>query len=239
MRLTLRHDAPFWQTHFPPNGWGCQCRVVPVAAPEADAATTPPAGWNDIDPKTGAPPGIDRGFDYAPGAGVDTPLRELVANKLISYPPAITQALSRDINRYINAHIPPSSFAADVLQNRKLTHDAWLGFPDNFERIARDTGHDVKGYIGVLPADTPRHVENNHQYDGKGQRPATPGDYDRVWQVLTEADELRTGHITRHGLASIVAIKQVWGEVFRAVFEVRAGRKSRMLALASLVIKTR
>ena len=28
----------------------------------------PPQGWNAIDPKTGAPVGIDKGFDYAPGA---------------------------------------------------------------------------------------------------------------------------------------------------------------------------
>ena len=33
MKLTLRHDHPFWETHFPPNGWGCKCRVVAVAAP--------------------------------------------------------------------------------------------------------------------------------------------------------------------------------------------------------------
>ncbi|MEI4195235.1 phage head morphogenesis protein [Roseovarius sp. E0-M6] len=25
--LILPADHPFWQTHFPPNGWGCSCRV--------------------------------------------------------------------------------------------------------------------------------------------------------------------------------------------------------------------
>ena len=25
--LVLERDNPFWQTHFPPNGWGCHCKV--------------------------------------------------------------------------------------------------------------------------------------------------------------------------------------------------------------------
>lgn len=29
--LVLRHDDPWWQTHYPPNGWGCNCDVRPVS----------------------------------------------------------------------------------------------------------------------------------------------------------------------------------------------------------------
>ena len=25
--LVLERENPFWQTHFPPNGWGCHCKV--------------------------------------------------------------------------------------------------------------------------------------------------------------------------------------------------------------------
>lgn len=92
--LTLPHDHPFWDTHFAPNGWGCNCRIIPVDAKEyakAQAAglTEPPAGWDSIDPKTGAPVGIDRGFDYAPGANTTKPLKDFIDAKLINVDGAI------------------------------------------------------------------------------------------------------------------------------------------------------
>jgi uncharacterized protein with gpF-like domain len=66
--LTLPHDHPFWDTHYPPNGWHCNCTVMAVVAPDAGAETGPPEGWDEDDPQTGAPPGIDKGWNYAPGA---------------------------------------------------------------------------------------------------------------------------------------------------------------------------
>lgn len=92
-RLTLPHDHPFWKTHFPPNGWGCRCRVTAVAAPGENDATTPPDGWDTRTGK-GLMPGIDKGWDYAPGANAATPLRELVDRKLINLDAHIGAAMS-------------------------------------------------------------------------------------------------------------------------------------------------
>ena len=36
--LTLRANDPFWQTHFPPNGWGCHCRIASVSKKEGLAS---------------------------------------------------------------------------------------------------------------------------------------------------------------------------------------------------------
>lgn len=103
--LTLPHDHAFWQTHFPPNGWGCHCRVTPVDAREyaksqAAGEAEPPAGWDARDGKDNLP-GVAKGFDYAPGASRDVPLRQFVKDKLVTYPPAITSALSRDVTRFL------------------------------------------------------------------------------------------------------------------------------------------
>lgn len=76
--LTLRADDPFWQSHYPPNGWRCGCRVRPVSDAGLrrmgrDGPDTSPIietrPWRN--PRTSqvlhVPIGIDPGFDYNPG----------------------------------------------------------------------------------------------------------------------------------------------------------------------------
>lgn len=79
--LVLRHDDPWWQTHFPPNGWGCRCYVETLAGRDLQALgkdapdNAPPL---DLQMRTvGAkgpsartipvPKGIDPGFGYNVG----------------------------------------------------------------------------------------------------------------------------------------------------------------------------
>ncbi len=71
--LTLLADHDFWKTHFPPNGFGCHCCITSVTKKEGEASARagtdePPPGGDTSNPKTGAPVGIGKGFDHAPGA---------------------------------------------------------------------------------------------------------------------------------------------------------------------------
>ena len=95
--LVLRHDDPFWQTHFPPNGWGCQCRLMAVRAPGEGDKTKPPKGWDAPDEK-GRLPGIDRGWNYAPGASVADDLRKIVAEKAAKLPEELAAPFLEEAN---------------------------------------------------------------------------------------------------------------------------------------------
>ncbi len=102
--LTLPPDHPFWQTHYPPSGWGCLCYVVGTrsAAGARRLGGQPdkplPDGWDAIDPATGEPPGIDRGWGYAPGSTRADTLRALTA-KLQSLPAPLAKGLADDLAR--------------------------------------------------------------------------------------------------------------------------------------------
>lgn len=85
--LILRHDDPFWASHSPPNGWGCKCYLETLADRDMKRLGLEPTNparipANAIDPKTGLPQGVDKGWDYQPGANRTTPLYDLIARKL-------------------------------------------------------------------------------------------------------------------------------------------------------------
>jgi len=78
--LMLPVDHPFWQSHYPPNGWGCKCRIRQVSKREYDrlnetgnylteAPTIEQREW--LNKRTGevtmVPRGIDPGWDTNPG----------------------------------------------------------------------------------------------------------------------------------------------------------------------------
>ena len=150
--LTLKADHPFWQTHFAPNGWGCRCRIEAVSKREGEASAAAglddlPANWDAIDPKTGTVAGIDKGFDYAPGAGVNASMRSLVEAKLIKLPPKLADALRADMDRLdamASPGSPPTTASTPKFVEAKTAKAAAQWAMDN--NLA-----DFADYTGVKP----------------------------------------------------------------------------------------
>lgn len=80
--LVLRADDPWWNTHYPPNGWGCQCYVEGLTEDDLkDIGKTGPDKAPPLNTETKligkrspggpfaveVPAGIDPSFEHAPG----------------------------------------------------------------------------------------------------------------------------------------------------------------------------
>ncbi|WMD23091.1 phage minor head protein [Achromobacter seleniivolatilans] len=102
--LVLRWDDPFWDTFFPPNGWGCQCSVRALTERQLrklgkdgpDQAPVIPVhevtiGQHGPTPRTvRVPEGIDPGFEYAPGATVPQGALGPRADQALHFGPDLT-----------------------------------------------------------------------------------------------------------------------------------------------------
>lgn len=92
--VLLPVDDPWWQSHFPPNGWGCKCHVEQVSerrrlrngwevTKQADIATAPPRQFSPPGrPSVMVPAGIDPGFEYNPGTAHLRAIAEKAATSL-------------------------------------------------------------------------------------------------------------------------------------------------------------
>ena len=125
--LILPSDHPFWDVWAPPNGWGCSCWVTGAhtmraavrrgGKPEVELLD----GWDAINPRTGAPEGIDAGWAYAPGARASDTIT-MAARKIAALPSAIGADYGRSLHAVIDRHWP-----LWVAQTRAgLSHDPAL-----------------------------------------------------------------------------------------------------------------
>jgi len=88
--ITLPPDHPWWRTHWPPNGWGCQCYVVAVNEREARAL----GGRMDVEPDLDTE-GVDEGWDHRPGDQAE--LVQNIRARARSLPDPLRAGLNNDL----------------------------------------------------------------------------------------------------------------------------------------------
>ncbi|MCF6432918.1 phage minor head protein [Leisingera sp. MMG026] len=102
--LVLPVDDPFWQTWYPPNGWGCKCHVRQITRREAGEigiGESPETPMREVfNTRTGEiktiPSGIDPGWESNPGQFRQRRMAEFLQGKLDGADPAIAHAAARD-----------------------------------------------------------------------------------------------------------------------------------------------
>lgn len=108
--MVLPADDPWWDEHYPPNGWGCSCKVVAVGPDDLpalgkevpdEAPVVRRVPWQD---PTGArqeevPEGVDPGWNYAPGRSVAARTRETIERKRSALPDVLATAMMAEIRR--------------------------------------------------------------------------------------------------------------------------------------------
>jgi hypothetical protein len=103
--LVVPVDSDWVKTHYPPNGYGCQCTMFALSARDLirrgkTGPDTPPddGAYDWTDKKTGEihtfPVGIQPFWDYTPGASLLVRAQEQIARKLESLPADIAKQLA-------------------------------------------------------------------------------------------------------------------------------------------------
>ena len=176
--LILPIDHPWWQTHFPPNGWGCNCRVEQVSERRMRRE-----GWTESEPPNDGqrgfraadgrlyqvPEGVSPAFAYNPGTAH---LVAVAQTAFGSVARAVVSGLAPAASKVLAELIADPVAVGTFLSTKGVVYPAAVLQP--FE--ARAIGSDAR--VVGLSADTIA-KQSKHRLD--------PGDYVRAMQALPTA----------------------------------------------------
>lgn len=168
----FRHDDPFWDSHFPPNGWGCRCRVVSISKEEFREKNYGLSNGEIL--KKAVPVAPEWGYnpgkrDWKPDIG--------------RYSPEIRTKLKKELESL-------NSIAKSATRPEKpsVEHDWKREVRQLLRNEPKEISKEKLVSAGILKADTPKDAEIPKVYH-LGKIPK-PGSISNGLKALSEFDEL-------------------------------------------------
>lgn len=256
--LTLPVEHPFWQTHFPPNGWRCRCRAMSISQAEYDKGmsplgetlnkTAPEVGTRDwVNKRTGViesvPLGIDPGFAYNPGlAARQANLAEFEAQKLAQASPALAAAYRAADNaamktRNYLTRVGVAEFYERAINNRALKAKRPIGRLVSAGAISATLGREADIDEIVLQSSYLVHIHDYHAEGGirNDAHPFMPEDLLLAVDVINnDANPVYSGKKSHTGNPLLKFSMVIDGITYKVIGEIRVGRKNRNVAVFNL-----
>ncbi|MHB1183387.1 MAG: PBECR3 domain-containing polyvalent protein [Desulfobulbia bacterium] len=194
--------------------------------------------------------GIDKGWDYAPGASVAREVGQM-AEKTLQWDYSLAKAYmqeapNRDALAKAYRALPSVAddarrYAEAAMAGREVGPYRTMGLLTGADagKVAELKGLDAAGYDYALDASAVGHIRRKHGdvagEGSRGQRAVTAEDYAGLPGMLNDPDRVEDGGLSDVGQPVVRYVKEIGGEIYTAAFEARKGR--RMLSLISMWIR--